>query len=106
MNSSSNTTQSPSPKSSRAVIRSIGAQLRSHGFRKVPLVKRVEYSFFDDHENNTGDIGALVLDDAGGVHGLDEGMQIRLSHFKPKALREIESLIDWSRGTAAEREAG
>ena len=94
----------PSHYSKQRIIAAIVEAMRERGLLSVPLDARVEYSYIDDHEVNDGDVGWLVIDQAGRLCGLDEDMEIAMERFTKAALQDVFRSIRWANGRADRQE--
>lgn len=71
--------------------------MRAAGIERLELDAEVHYSFFDDGEENDGEIVAIEFEN-GELCGVDEDMRLRLDVRNPSEILEIAQNIVWPNG--------
>jgi hypothetical protein len=78
-------------------LRELAAHMRAAGIERLELDAEVHYSFFDDGEENDGEIVAIEFEN-GELCGVDEDMRLRLDVRNPSEILEIAQNIVWPNG--------
>lgn len=78
-------------------LNALAAHMRAAGLKRLELDYGVEYSYYDDHEDNDGEVVAIKFD-GDRLYGVDDDMLIGLDRLKAATIFEMAQIIVWPEG--------